>query len=191
MARKKKQARCVFLDRDGVINLGGNINHAQDVVLVPGAAAAIAKLKKAGFLVIVASNQGGLGERLDGSIQWKGHPLTRENLAAIHAELLKQLGAEAAPDAIKFCPHSTSLNCECRKPKPGMLLEAAAEFGIDLAKSFMIGDRATDVEAGVAAGATGILVLSGMDGDKDRNAVPTGTQIFPSLAEAADWILSQ
>ena len=192
-AKKKLLKRCVFLDRDGVINEGINVNTAADMRLLPGAKEAIARLKKAGFLVVIVTNQGGLGEALDGSIQWKGHPLTRENLTKIHAEMLRLLGDDAQPDLIKICPHATSLGCPCRKPKDGMLREAAAELGIDLTKSYMVGDRTSDVLAGTNAGATGILVLSGPDGAncKDKKEVAVGTPIHASLKEAADWILSQ
>jgi len=185
--------RCVFLDRDGVINVGINVTSASDFTLLPGVKEAIVKLKKAGFKVVIATNQGGLGENIDGTIRWRAHPLSRKVLGEIHAKMLELLGSEAAPDAIKICPHSKSVECTCRKPLPGMLNEAAAELNIDLARSFMVGDRDTDVGTGIAAGATGILVLTGPEGDKckDRNRVPEGTKIFPSLVEAADWIVSQ
>jgi proline iminopeptidase len=185
--------RCVFLDRDGVINVGINVTEASDFQLIPGAREAIVKLKQAGFKVVVATNQGGLGENLDGSIRWKAHPLSRKALGEIHARMLELLGEEAKPDAIKVCPHSKSVDCSCRKPAPGMLLAAAAELSIDLKRSFMVGDRDTDVATGIAAGATGILVMSGPDGDtaKDKNRVPSGTPIFASLKEAAAWILLQ
>lgn len=181
--------RCVFLDRDGVINVGINVTTAADMKLIEGSAEAIALLKKAGFKVIIASNQNGLGEKLDGSIHWKAHPLTRENLALIHAEMLRQLGPDAQPDAIYFCPHSKSIACTCRKPLPGMLNTAASEHNIDLRRSFMVGDRDTDVGTGIAAGATGILVLSGPNDDSAK--VPAGTKVFANLKEAAAWILTQ
>jgi D-glycero-D-manno-heptose 1,7-bisphosphate phosphatase len=184
------QNRCVFLDRDGVINEGMNINVPEDFVLVAGVKEAITKLKKAGFLVIVVSNQGGLGEGHDGSIIWKNHPLTREALAAIHVKMVTELGPEAALDDINFCPHFTKLGCECRKPKPGMIKDAAAKFGIDLARSVMVGDRETDVQTGIAAGVTPLFVLSGPDSEEQKQKVPAGTLIFPSLVEAADWILA-
>lgn len=193
MSAKKQAARCVFLDRDGVINQGMNINRPEDFKLIDGVVGAISRLKQAGYLVILASNQGGLGEDLDGSIRWKSRPMSREQLAAVHGEMAKLLGETAALDDIKFCPHSKSVPCQCKKPSPGMLVEAAAEFGIDLQQSFMVGDRATDVAAGNAAGVTAILVLSGPDGadTADKEQVPPGTHIFPSLVEAADWILGQ
>jgi proline iminopeptidase len=185
--------RCVFLDRDGVINVGINVTKASDFQLLPGAREAIIKLKKAGFKIVIATNQGGLGENLDGSIHWKAHPLSRKALGEIHARMLELLGDDAKPDAIKVCPHSKSVKCTCRKPLPGMLNEAAAEFKINLKRSFMVGDRDTDVATGTAAGAVGILVLSGPEGDKakDKDRVPQGTPTFPSLKEAADWILVQ
>jgi len=183
----------VFLDRDGVINVGINVTQASDFQLLDGAKDAIVRLKKAGFKVVVATNQGGLGEKLDGSIHWPAHPLSRKALGEIHARMLELLGEEAKPDAVKVCPHSKSIVCPCRKPLPGMLNEAATELNINLARSFMVGDRDTDVATGVAAGALGILVLTGPEGaeSKDKERVPAGTPIFASLKEAADWILTQ
>lgn len=187
------ETRCVYLDRDGVINVGINVSEANDFQLLPGVKEAIARLKKAGFRVEVASNQNGLGENLDGSIRWKAHPLSRKQLGEITARMEELLGEEAKLDAIRICPHSKSVTCTCRKPLPGMLIESAAVSNINLARSFMIGDRDTDVATGTAAGATGILVLTGPDGaeTKDKDRVPAGTPIFASLTEAVDWILSQ
>ncbi len=185
--------RCVFVDRDGVVTSALNINVADETALVPGAREAIAMLRAAGFLVILVTNQGGLGENLDGSVRWKNRPLTREALAAIHARLAELLGEDARLDAVKVCPHSKSISCPCRKPSAGMILEAAAEWGIDLSGSFMIGDRATDVEAGNNAGVTSILVLTGPDGaqTKEKDIVGAGTLVLPSLLEAAKHILAQ
>lgn len=190
--KKNLRRRCVFLDRDGVITSGININVADETRLVPGAKEAIAKLKSAGFLVICVTNQGGIGENLDGSVRWKGRPLTREALAAIHVRLAELLGDCAKLDAIKFCPHSKSVVCPCRKPAAGMITEAAAEFDVDLAASFMVGDRASDIQAGVNAGTTNILVLTGPDGDQttEKDGLPAGTKVVPSIVEAADYILS-
>jgi D-glycero-D-manno-heptose 1,7-bisphosphate phosphatase len=189
MGTVRKLRRAVFLDRDGVINDGGKLNTVGDLRLLPGAAASLRRLKRAGFVLVVVTNQGGLGEDLNGNRIWKAAPLTREDLAAIHGEMLRQLGAEAAPDLIKFCPHSKSIDCQCRKPAPGMLLAAAAELGIDLATSYMVGDMASDIEAGIAAGCRSILVLTGFD-KSQTGKCPAGTIAVPSINEAADLILS-
>src|SRR5579864_888877 len=123
--------RAVFLDRDGVINEGGQINRPEEVRVFPGAAEAIARLREAGFAIVVVTNQGGLGEGFDGRVMWRRAPLNRQDLENIHEELLRQLGPEAEPDLIKVCPHATFLNCNCRKPKAGMLRSAARELDLD------------------------------------------------------------
>ncbi|MBV8083416.1 MAG: HAD-IIIA family hydrolase [Chloroflexi bacterium] len=178
----------VFLDRDGVINEGGQINRADEVQLVPRAAEAIEGLKAAGYAIVVVTNQGGLGEGFKGERVWKNAALTRADLEAIHAEMLAQLGPAAAPDLIKVCPHATYLNCNCRKPKPGMLNSAARELGLDLKASWMVGDRGTDLQAGLAAAAMPILVLTG-DGQKNRADWDRRADIVPSIWEAAELIL--
>lgn len=180
----------VFLDRDGVINSGGLINKPEELKLIDGVVEAIASLKQAGFVVGVVTNQGGLSEDLSGNVTWKKAPMNRAALAAIHAEMLRLLGPTAQPDFIKFCPHAKKVNCDCRKPKAGMLRQAAAEFNVDLAKSYMVGDMATDILAGVSAGATPLFVLTGFEPEQ-KDKCPPGTLVFPSLREAAAFILSK
>lgn len=186
----KNATAAVFLDRDGVINEGGKINRAADFKLLPHARSSLRRLKKAGLKTVVDTNQSGLGEALDGTRFWKGAPMTRAELAAIHDRMRRLLGPAATPDLIKFCPHSKSIECACRKPKAGMLLEAAAELNIDLSRSFQIGDMASDIEAGLAAGCTPILVLTGFD-PKQQNKCPAGTIILPSIKEAVDFVLAE
>lgn len=137
--------RAVFLDRDGVINRSlvrdgkpyAPVN-ASEFELLPGVGGALLRLRKGGFLNIVVTNQPDLAT---GKQQ-------RKDLDLLHASLL----AELAIDAIKVCPHTDADGCDCRKPKPGLLLEAAVELGIDLGESYMIGDRWRDVAAGQRAG---------------------------------------
>jgi D-glycero-D-manno-heptose 1,7-bisphosphate phosphatase len=181
--------RAVFLDRDGVINEGGQINRPAEVVVYPQAAEAIVRLKAAGFVVVVATNQGGLGEGFDGRVLWRHAPLGRHDLEAIHEEMLRQLGPGAEPDLIKVCPHATFLNCNCRKPKPGMLRSAAKELGLDMAGSFMVGDRTTDLEAAIAAGAQPILVLTG-EGESARGQWDGNAPVVAGIWEAAELILN-
>ena len=183
-----KKRPCVFLDRDGVINAGGLINSPEDLKLIDGAAEAIAALKKAGFVVGICTNQGGLSEDFDGNVVWKQRPLTREKLSAIHAHMLNLLGPDAQPDFIKICPHAKKIVCECRKPKGGMLKEAGKEKNVDMAKSFMVGDMATDILAGIDAGVTPVFVLSGFEPEQ-KDKCPAGTLVFPSLKEAAVHII--
>ena len=179
----------MFLDRDGVINEGGSINRADQLRLIPGAAAAIERLKQAGYVVVVVTNQGGLGEGFNGEVLWRHAPLNRQDLDAIHEELLRQLGPAAMPDLIKVCPHATFLNCACRKPKPGMIRSAARELELDLAQSFLVGDRTTDLEAAVAADVQPVLVLTG-DGESARDQWEGRAAVAPSIWEAVELIVS-
>ena len=130
--------RAVFLDRDGVIN--ANVQRDGRPVaptslaefhLLPGAVEAVQRLKQAGFLVIVVTNQPDLSTGRT----------SQATMDAMHDELQRRL----AVDAIKICPHVDADGCECRKPKPGLILEAAREFGIDLGASYLVGDRWRDV----------------------------------------------
>jgi len=179
----------VFLDRDGVINEGGQINAPEQVRIIPRAGEAIVRLKAAGYAIVIVTNQGGLGEDFEGRKAWRKAPLSRADLDAIHHEMLRQLGPEAAPDLINVCPHATFLNGNCRKPKPGMLRAAARELDIDLPASYMVGDRTTDLEAGLAAGAQPILVLTG-DGEVSQRQWDGSAPVVPTIWEAAELILS-
>lgn len=137
--------RAVFLDRDGVINRSlvregkpfAPVN-AAEFELLPGVESALQRLRDAGFLNIVVTNQPDIATGKQ----------RREDLDALHASLKAGL----AIDAFKVCIHVDADRCDCRKPKPGLLLEAAREFGIDLGASFMVGDRWRDVSAGQRAG---------------------------------------
>src|SRR5664279_3200557 len=128
-----------FLDRDGVINKkapdDGYITRWEDFEFLPGVADAIALLNRAGFLVIVITNQRGIARGL----------FSLADLTRIHVNMSEKLAVSGAHlDAIYFCPHDKDPPCACRKPAPGMLLAAAAEHNIDLKKSWMIGDSDSD-----------------------------------------------
>lgn len=174
------KVRAVFLDRDGVIT--ANIERSGRPVapttlaefqILPDADENIRRLKAAGFVVIVATNQPDVSTGLT----------RRETVDAMHAEMFRRL----AIDDIKVCFHTDAANCTCRKPKPGMLLEAASERGIDTAASFMVGDRWRDIGAGQAAGCATIFIDYGykQDGlcDPDKTV---GT-----FSDATDYILAQ
>ncbi|MBA3944278.1 MAG: D-glycero-beta-D-manno-heptose 1,7-bisphosphate 7-phosphatase [Herpetosiphonaceae bacterium] len=145
----------VFLDRDGTINVEVNYLHrADDVELIPGVGQAIAQLNRAGLLVVVVTNQAGIARGF----------YDVSDVAAVHAHmtmLLQQHGAQI--DGWYFCPHHPDFTpaCSCRKPLPGMLLQAASDLKIDLRASWMIGDTQGDIEAGKAAGCRSILVRTG------------------------------
>lgn len=151
----KNKQKAIFLDRDGTINkMVGFITRPEQFELIPGAAEAIKKMNKAGYLVIVVTNQ---------PVIARGE-CSFEELQTIHDKMETELGKEGAfVDAIYVCPHHTDkgfdgeraeykCNCDCRKPKPGLLLQAAKDFNIDLSESYMIGDSERDVEAGKNAG---------------------------------------
>jgi D-glycero-D-manno-heptose 1,7-bisphosphate phosphatase len=143
--------RAVFFDRDGT--LMEEVHYCSDPALVrvyPGIPEALRKLKSAGFLTIVITNQAGIGRGL----------FTEAQYHAVQEEFLRQLGPGAI-DASYFCPDAPGAPSTRRKPEPGMVLEAAARFRIDLANSYFIGDKASDIECGRRAGTRTILVLTG------------------------------
>lgn len=168
----------VFLDRDGVINVnevrGGKPyapTQLEDFQFLPGVEEATRRLKDAGFLLVVVTNQPDVA-----------NGITRQDtLDAMHALLRKKLPV----DDIRICYHTDADGCDCRKPKPGMLLAAAADHGIDLARSYMVGDRWRDVAAGKTAGCATILV----EYDYDEPEPDSPDAVVASLSEAADWIL--
>lgn len=152
--------RAVFIDRDGTISEEvGYINHTSRFRLFPYSAEAINRLHENGFLAILVTNQAGVA---------RGY-FSEQMVQAVHQKLTAELaGGEAALDAIYYCAHHPSvgeppyrLDCDCRKPKPGLLLRAARDFDIDLSNSWMVGDRYSDLELAANAGVKSALVLSG------------------------------
>jgi D-glycero-D-manno-heptose 1,7-bisphosphate phosphatase len=171
--------RAVFLDRDGVINratIRDGRPHPPATVdefeLLPGVPEALRRLKAEEYLLIVVTNQPDVARGL----------VRRETVDAIHARL-----AAALPvDDIRCCDHDDGDGCSCRKPRPGMLLDAAAAHGVDLGASVMVGDRWRDVEAGRRAGCATVLVDYAY---AEPGAAPDA--VVGSLLEAADWILAR
>jgi D-glycero-D-manno-heptose 1,7-bisphosphate phosphatase len=152
--------RAVFIDRDGTISEEvGYINHASRFRLFPYSAAALQQLHENGYLAIVITNQAGVA---------RGY-FSEDMVENIHRRMTDELKASGATlDAIYYCAHHPlvgeppyRLDCDCRKPKPGLLLRAAREFDIDLSQSWMVGDRYSDIELGANAGVRSALVLSG------------------------------
>ncbi len=145
-------SRAVFLDRDGTVI--EDLDYARDpdrVRLLPGAAAGLARLQAAGFQLVLVSNQSGIGRRI----------ITPEQARAVHERLVAILAGEGiALQSVKYCPHAPWEGCDCRKPEPGMLIAASEELGLDLASSFMVGDKPSDVEAGRRAGCRAVLLCS-------------------------------
>ena len=170
--------KAIFVDRDGVINRAPVCDgrpHAPaslaDLEILPGVPAALERLRQAGFALVVTTNQPDIARGITG----------QETVDAIHAAMMGRL----ALDEIRVCPHDDADGCACRKPKPGLLLQAP-EY--DRARSFMVGDRWRDVEAGRAAGCRATILV---DYAYDE-ALPNEPDVrVASLAEAADWILSR
>jgi len=168
--------KLVILDRDGTINHDSDqyIKSPAEWKPIKGSLEAIARLTQAGWRVVVATNQSGIGRGL----------FDMATLNAIHDTMHRAVHlAGGRIDAIFFCPHAGDSNCECRKPKPGMLLEIAKRMNVELEGVPMVGDSLRDLQAAVAAGARPVLVLTGK-GTKTRDAggLPAGTVIFPDLA---------
>jgi D-glycero-D-manno-heptose 1,7-bisphosphate phosphatase len=183
-APQTRQVKLIILDRDGVINYEREqfIKSPDEWRPIPGSLEAIARLNHAGFRVVVATNQSGLGRRL----------LDTATLISIHEKLHKALAQVGGRiDAVFFCPHTADANCDCRKPKPGMLADIGQRFGVELTGVPCIGDSLRDLQAAEACGAQPILVLTGK-GEKtlrDGN-FPKNTIIFPDLAFAATALLA-
>jgi D-glycero-D-manno-heptose 1,7-bisphosphate phosphatase len=155
-----RPVRAAFLDRDGVvIEEIGHLRRREDVRLLPGAALAVRTLHELGFLVIVATNQSVVARGL----------CTEADVSEIHSEVARQLAAEGAQvDDWLYCPHHPDgavaryrIDCACRKPKPGMLIEAQIRHGLNLAESFLIGDKISDIVAAHRAGCRAVLVRTG------------------------------
>jgi D-glycero-D-manno-heptose 1,7-bisphosphate phosphatase len=171
--------KLVILDRDGTINEDSDqyIKSPAEWKPIPGSLAAIARLTQGGWRIVVATNQSGIARGL----------FDMATLNAIHAEMHRAVNqAGGRIDAIFFCPHAADSNCECRKPKPGLLREIASRMNVELAGVPMIGDALRDLEAAVAAGAKPYLVLTGK-GKKTRDAggLPQGTEVAADLAAIA------
>ena len=173
--------RAVFLDRDGVLNravLRGGKPYPpvslDELEILPGVLEALAELKQRGFLLLVVTNQPDVA---------RGRQ-TREGVETLHRTL-----AQALPvDGFFACYHDDGDGCTCRKPLPGLLLEAASLHEIDLARSFLVGDRWRDMDAGSSAGCTTLLVDYGY---QERGPAQEPRARVKSLREAADWILRQ
>jgi D-glycero-D-manno-heptose 1,7-bisphosphate phosphatase len=183
------EKKAIFLDRDGTINEEKDYLHRiEDFAFIPGAPEAIRRLKGAGFLVMVVTNQSGVA---------RGY-FSREDVDRLHQHIQRELAKiGTAIDAFYLCPHHPEkglgefkVDCDCRKGRPGMLLQAAAEHGIDLAASWMIGDKRADLEAGRAAGCQSLLVRTGY-GEEElaQGAGALAAAVVDDLSAAADYIL--
>ncbi len=176
--------KLIVLDRDGVINHDSDafIKSPDEWVPIPGSLDAIARLNQAGFRVVVATNQSGIGRGL----------FDIGTLNAIHNKMHRALAqAGGRIDAVFFCPHSADSLCECRKPRAGMLQEIGRRFGVDLTGVPALGDGLRDLQAAASVGAQPMLVLTGKGEKTLRDGgLPDATVIFPDLAFAAASLVS-
>ena len=181
--------KLVILDRNGTINV-----HREDFVKsdiewtpLPGALEAVARLNHAGWHVVIASNQSGLGRGL----------FDMASLNAMHAKMHKMLAAVGGKvDAVFYCPHSPDEGCECRKPKPGLFLQIGDRYGIDLKGVPTCGDSLRDLQAGAAAGCEPHLLLTGMGAacrgvDPLPSEYPANTVVHTDLAAFVDFLLAR
>ncbi|MFT4174956.1 MAG: D-glycero-beta-D-manno-heptose 1,7-bisphosphate 7-phosphatase [Rhodocyclaceae bacterium] len=175
----------IVLDRDGVINFDSAqfIKTPDEWRPIPGSLEAIGRLAEAGYRIVVATNQSGVGRGL----------FDMDTLNAINEKMIKAVAqAGGRIDAIFFCPHSADSTCECRKPKSGMFQQIAARFNVDLSGVPTVGDSLRDLQAGIDVGCRPYLVLTGkgektqIDGD-----LPAGTQVFADLAAVVNHLIGK
>jgi D-glycero-D-manno-heptose 1,7-bisphosphate phosphatase len=175
MENNPKGRPAIFLDRDGVLNKklpeDCYLSDICDFELMEGTARALRKLKALGYTLIVVTNQRGIARKL----------MTEEDLERVHEHMVCELAKmEANLDAIYHCPHDRDEACSCRKPEPGMILSAARRHNISLEDSYLVGDRASDIEAGKRAGVRTALVGKDDEADPDMR--------FPNLPAFADYL---
>jgi D-glycero-D-manno-heptose 1,7-bisphosphate phosphatase len=184
--------KLLILDRDGTINADSTdyIKSPDEWTPLPGALEAIARLNQAGWHVVLASNQSGLGRGL----------FDMTALNAMHAKMQQQLAKVGGRvDAIFYCPHTPDDHCDCRKPLPGLFIQIGERYGVDLARVPAVGDSLRDLVAAAAAGCAPHLVLTG-NGEKLRDALqdggalpdgfPPSTQVHADLAAFAEHLLA-
>ncbi|MDH3718661.1 MAG: D-glycero-beta-D-manno-heptose 1,7-bisphosphate 7-phosphatase [Planctomycetota bacterium] len=178
--------RLVILDRDGVINRDSDdfIKSPDEWVPIPGSLEAIGRLSRAGFDVAVASNQSGIGRKL----------LDEPALELIHQKMraaAREFGGDIGK--IAYCPHHPDAGCDCRKPKPGMLLMLSRKYGVPLTNVPFVGDSVRDVEAAIAVGARAILVQTGSGLESEPVIAERGldAEVFADLAAAVDELVEE
>jgi len=175
--------KCVILDRDGVINYDSDqfIKSPEEWRPIPGSLEAIARLNQAGYRVVVASNQSGVGRGL----------FDMATLNRIHAKMHKLTNqAGGRIDAVFFCPHAADSKCNCRKPKPGLFQEIGQRLHVDLKGVFAVGDALRDIQVAQAVGARPLLVRTGKGlRTLEGGQLPPGIPVFDNLLQAAHAII--
>jgi len=174
----------IILDRDGVINYDSAdfIKSVDEWLPIPGSLEAISRLSQNGYRIIIVTNQSGISRK----------KLTIDDLNAIHQKMMMHLAQYGGSiEAIVFCPHGPRQGCECRKPKPGMLLDIASRLRISLKEVYCVGDSQRDLNAAAAAGAKPVLVRTGNGAVLDNSGtVPVDVPVYTDLAEFVDNLLS-
>lgn len=182
--------KLVILGRDGILNeyREGHVTAPEEWVPIPGALEAVARINHAGWHTVVATNQAGIGRGM----------IDMSAVNAVHAHMNQQLMVQGGRiDAVFFCPHTPDENCDCRKPKPGMMLEIGRRYGIALEHVPMVADTLRDLQAAMAAGCQPHLVLSGrsqgLHGDALQQVLAQvpGAQVHEDLNAFADFLLQR
>lgn len=174
----------IFLDRDGVINRnppqGDYVKCCKEFQFLPGVLTAIARLTKAGFRLLVITNQACISK---GLVSWA-------TVHEIHALMMQEVDrARGHIEAVLCCPHLEGAGCDCRKPAPGLILRAREEYGVDLGRAIMVGDSLRDVQTGAAVGVPTIMVFSGLGRLADLGSEPLPCWVADDLAHASQLIL--
>ncbi|REJ92597.1 MAG: HAD family hydrolase [Planctomycetota bacterium] len=186
----RRHHAAVFLDRDGTINVDTHFPHRIDELAFENRALeGLARLAPLPLHIIVVSNQAGIARGL----------FTVDDMSAFNQEILRQVQeVEGRIDALYYCPHPERKDlphgaqpCRCSKPNPGMLEEAAADFGLDLKQCFLIGDKNSDIAAAQAVGATPVLLETGKAGGDECELVRPPSARLPDLSAAAAWVHSR
>ena len=168
----------IFLDRDGVINQNraDYVKTWEEVSFLPGVFPALARLSRMPFCIVLVSNQSPIGRGI----------LTSAEVEAINRRMVAEIERRGGRiDAVYYCPHRPDEGCDCRKPRPGMLLRAAGELDLDLSASYLVGDAVSDVEVALAAGCSPILVLTGRGTDQQPLLRQRGYTSVPVAADLA------
>ncbi len=175
--------KLVILDRDGVINQDRDdfVKNSMEWVPIPRAIEAIANLSQAGWKIVVATNQSGIGRGL----------FDMHALNAMHEKMHRLVNrAGGRIEAVFFCPHRPEAGCSCRKPKPGMVLDIAERFGVRPENLYLIGDSLRDLQSIAEVGGQPLLVMTGKGkATCEKGGLPPDTRVFTDLFEAADWLI--
>ncbi len=173
----------VLLDRDGAVIRDRNyLSDPDQVELLPGAANGLRRLSALGLALVLVTNQSGVA---------RGY-FSMDSVAAAHARLAELLAAEGlALDGVYFCPHGPHEDCDCRKPRPGLAEQAARDLSLDLSRSFVIGDKCSDVVLGRAVGACSILVRTGHGAEHEKKCGETAHAVADDLDAAARFVEEQ